>query len=56
MSYCCEECFSNEAIKKFIQENSSIVGECEYCGSHNVSLISPRTLPVTAVLKQRDSQ
>ena len=44
MSYCCEECFSNEAIKKFIQENSSIVGECEYCGSHNVSLISPRTL------------
>ncbi len=44
MSYCCEECFSDEAIKKFIQENSSIVGECEYCGSHNVSLISPRTL------------
>ena len=48
MSYCCEECFSNEAIKKFIQENSSIVGECEYCGSHNVSLISPRTLSIPA--------
>ncbi len=44
MSYCCEECFLNEAIKKYIQENSSIVGKCKYCGSHNVSLISPITL------------
>lgn len=44
MSYCCEECFSNEAIKKFIQENSDTIGECEYCGSKNMPLISLRTL------------
>lgn len=44
MLYCCEECFSNEAIRKFIQENSSTMGECEYCGSSNTPLISLRTL------------
>lgn len=44
MSYCCEECFSNEAIKKFIQENSDTTGECGYCGSSNTPLISLRTL------------
>ncbi len=44
MSYCCGECFSDKAIKKFIQENTNTVGECEYCGSCNVSLIPARTL------------
>lgn len=44
MSYCCEECFSNKAIKKFIRENSNMLGECEYCGSIDKPLISLRTL------------
>lgn len=39
MSYCCEECFSNKAIKEFIRENSRTMGDCEYCGSSEIPLI-----------------
>ena len=44
MLYCCEECFSNEAIKKFIRENSKTMGDCKYCGSSETPLISLRVL------------
>ncbi|MDE6627234.1 MAG: RES domain-containing protein [Lachnospiraceae bacterium] len=44
MLYCCEKCFSNEAIKKFIQKNSESTGECQYCGSCDTPLISVQTL------------
>lgn len=44
MPYCCEECFSNKAIKKYIREYSSTLGACEYCGSSEKPLISLRTL------------
>jgi len=33
--YCCEDCFSDYAIKHFIKLNDS-VGTCDYCGSKNI--------------------
>lgn len=39
MPYCCKECFSNKVIKEFIQENSSTMGECKYCGSSKTPLM-----------------
>lgn len=44
MSYCCEKCFSNKALKEFIRENSSTMGKCKYCGSSETPLISLRRL------------
>lgn len=44
MCYCCENCFTNVAIKKYIHKNSDTFGECEYCGSSNTLLISVQTL------------
>ena len=40
MCYCCDKCFINDSIKKYIIRNSSITGDCPYCSSKNVPLIS----------------
>lgn len=44
MCYCCEACFENIPIKKFIRENKEFFGTCKYCGTNNTSLISLTTL------------
>lgn len=44
MSYCCERCFTNEAIKEFIRSHRSTLGRCQYCGSSNLPLISLQKL------------
>ncbi len=44
MCYCCENCFENMEIKRFIQESKEFFGTCEYCGTSNTSLISLSTL------------
>jgi hypothetical protein len=35
--YCCKNCFSDHAIKDFIELNDS-VGTCDYCASENVHI------------------
>lgn len=44
MCYCCDNCFKNDSIKKYIIQNRSMVGVCPYCSSSNASLISTRQL------------
>ena len=39
MSYCCEKCFGNQHIKDFI-ECEDAKGDCDYCGSKNVFIVS----------------
>lgn len=46
MCYCCYNCFKNLSIKKYIIENSDMIGDCLYCGSRNVNLISTRKLGI----------
>lgn len=33
--YCCEKCFADEEIIKFVQENGE-EGDCDYCSSENI--------------------
>lgn len=44
MCYCCDNCFKNDSIKKYIIQNRSMVGDCPYCSSNNASLISTNQL------------
>lgn len=44
MCYCCDNCFENESLKKYINRNSNMRGKCPYCGSNNASLISTNRL------------
>jgi len=37
--YCCKNCFSDYAIKDFIESNDN-VGTCDYCGSENIHICS----------------
>ena len=45
MCYCCEECFNNEYIKKFIRAKG-VRGSCDYCGSINSFIIKAEDLGV----------
>lgn len=40
---CCSECFSNSYLKNIINSNSS-KGECNYCGSKDISIYNPAEL------------
>jgi hypothetical protein len=43
MEYCCENCFSDDYLKKYIQANGTI-GNCSFCNSKNVKSILPTEL------------
>ena len=36
-SYCCSNCFENEFIKDYINENFIDEGDCPYCKKRNVN-------------------
>lgn len=44
MAKCCISCFEDKFIKEFVRENSSEVGQCDYCGSKPRRLIDVRKL------------
>ncbi|MBT1247338.1 MULTISPECIES: HEPN-associated N-terminal domain-containing protein [unclassified Thermosipho (in: thermotogales)] len=37
--YCCEECFKDEYIKKFVRKNT-VEGSCDVCGRDNVFVMN----------------
>ena len=39
-SYCCSNCFENEFIKDYINENFIDEGDCPYCKKRNVELVN----------------
>ena len=43
-SFCCSNCFNNQYIKKYIEDNAEEEGNCPYCGSANVQLVSLETM------------
>ena len=43
-SYCCSNCFENEFIKDYINENFIDEGDCPYCKKRNVKLIQLKTM------------
>lgn len=43
MKYCCENCFTNKYLKKYIQEQHKI-GICDYCNSESVYTISTNAI------------
>ncbi|MBR5650323.1 HEPN-associated N-terminal domain-containing protein [Pseudobutyrivibrio sp.] len=43
-SYCCTNCFNNKYIKKFIENNVEEEGDCPYCASIKVQMISLETM------------
>ena len=43
-SFCCSNCFNNQYIKNFIEEHAEEEGNCPYCRSTNVQMISLETL------------
>jgi len=43
MGLCCENCFSDQFLKKYIKEKEEI-GDCDFCNSKNVYCIPPTEL------------
>lgn len=39
-SFCCYNCFKNQYIKQYIKDNAEKEGDCPYCKSANVQMIS----------------
>jgi len=39
---CCEDCFLDTELKGFIYSNSTVSGDCDYCGKIGTNLINPR--------------
>lgn len=37
--YCCKNCFNNLYIKEFAS-NKNCIGDCDYCGSTSVNIVS----------------
>lgn len=50
MKYCCENCFTNNYLKKYIQEQHK-VGICDYCNSESAYIISTRAISFCANAK-----
>ncbi len=44
--FCCPNCFENKHIKNYIEENHEYIGNCSYCESASVSLISIEKLGI----------
>jgi hypothetical protein len=43
MPYCCVNCFNDKTLKDYITQSGEI-GDCDFCGSQNVSCIEPSDL------------
>ena len=43
-SFCCPNCFNNQYIKMYIEDNAEEEGNCPYCENANVQMISLETM------------
>ena len=43
-SFCCSNCFNNHFIQKYIEDNAEEEGNCPYCKSNKVQMISLETM------------